>query len=52
MKGNRDLAIADFREAIRLNPTNSTLSRNALELLGEPTTAPGAPQRGVLDLLK
>jgi hypothetical protein len=52
MKGDRDLAIADFREAIRLNPINSTLSRNALESLGEPTAAPGAPQRGVLDLLK
>jgi hypothetical protein len=54
MKGDRVLAIADFREAIRLDPTSSTLSRDALESLGAggPKTEPEAPKRGVLDLLK
>ena len=54
MKGERDLAIADFREAIRLDPDISIASRNALESLGagEPKTEPEAPKHGVLDLLK
>ena len=54
MKGDRELAIADFREAIRLDPTSSITSRDALESLGagEPKTEPEAPKHGVLDLLK
>ena len=52
--GDDEHAFADFREAIRLAPTESTMSRDALESLGagEPKTEPEAPKRGVLDLLK
>ena len=55
MKGDREHAIADFREAIRLDPTGSSItSQHELESLGagEPKTEPEAPKHGVLDLLK
>jgi hypothetical protein len=58
MKGDREHAISDFRQAVNLNPDIAGPSRAALESLGagEPKTEtksePGAPKRGVLDLLK
>jgi tetratricopeptide (TPR) repeat protein len=54
MKGDREQAISDFRQAVRLSPATAGPSQAALESLGvgEPKTEPGAPKRGVLDLLK
>jgi len=58
MKDDREHAISDFREAVRLNPDIAGPSRAALESLGigdpktETKAEPGAPKRGVLDLLK
>jgi hypothetical protein len=62
MKGDREHAISDFLQAVHLNPEIAGPSRAALESLGvgEPKTEtktetksdPGAPKRGVLDLLK
>ena len=56
MKGDRDRAVADFREAIRLLPYHSADSRAELDALG--TLEPPAhsfrlpPAKKLLDLLK
>jgi tetratricopeptide (TPR) repeat protein len=54
MKGERELAIADFRQAVRISPLASIQSLNELQSLGVggPKTETEALKQGVLDLLK
>jgi len=56
MKGDRDRAIADFREAIRLLPYASADSRTELDALGAPEPPADSlklpPAKNLLDSLK
>jgi Flp pilus assembly protein TadD len=54
LKGDRERAIADFREAVRIAPLGSIQSLNELAALGvaAPKTEGDALKQGVLDLLK
>ena len=54
MKGDRERAIADFRQVIRISPLASAESLKELQALGAggPKTEQDALKQGVLELLK